>query len=159
MELTQDKLKAILKYNPEIGIFKWLKNNKVAGGRHNQGYENISIKKKRYLSHRLAWLYIYGYMPNFIDHINGNRKDNRIKNLRSVNRQENQRNMKLHKSNKSGFCGVCYNSNKNKWRAYIVINNKQKSLGVFKNKEEAIKARMEANILYGFHPNHGKKKI
>jgi len=89
--------------------------------------------------HRLIWFIHYGELPNFtIDHINGNRSDNRIVNLRDVTVQENNKNRKKKST------GVFFNKNRSKWQSYICSNNKTTYLGIFDKKEDAIKARLIA---------------
>jgi hypothetical protein len=105
-------------------------------------------------------LLTYGSWPeDQIDHINGNKKDNRLENLRAVSNRENLRNKKIYKNNTSGTIGVSFYKSKQGYQASIKINGKRKNLGVFKNKEEAIAARAAANIKYNFHENHGRKEI
>lgn len=104
----------------------------------------------------------YGDWPkNEIDHINKDKQDNRINNLRDVTTAENQRNRKLMVTNKSGACGV-HKLNKRYsalvWSAVIMVDKKQIYLGSFRTKEQAIKARKAAERKHGFHPNHGKKR-
>lgn len=109
------------------------------------------------MSHRLAWLYTYGHWPiDQIDHINGIRDDNRICNLREVNNQQNQMNAKKRFDNTSGKTGVCYFSRDNNWRSTIVFKGKSHHLGYFETKEEAILAREEAEVRFGFSERHGK---
>ena len=131
-------------------------NNKNA-----QGYIAIVVNKKTYLAHRLAWIFTHGSIPieMEIDHINGIRDDNRIDNLRLVSSSENSRNMAIGKKNKSGVIGVSFYKSRNKWRATIMSNNKQKHLGYFGNKDDAISARKDAEIKYNYHKNHGRNKI
>lgn len=150
--LTQERLKELLHYDPDTGVFTWIKKSKkstvigsVAGSKHNQGYLATSIDWKRYLLHRLAWLYVYAEFPTgLIDHINRNRSDNRISNLRVVSRSENQQNHNLFKTNKSGVAGVSWTQKDNRWRARIWLNGKTKNLGHFKTFEEAVLARKQA---------------
>ncbi len=131
----------------------------IAGTIDKEGYRVIKIKNKLYKAHRLAWLFIYGRMPiGQIDHINHNRDDNRIENLRVVNNQENQKNRLINKNNKSGVNGVFWNKLSNKWQARIRVNSKAIHLGLFSTLDEAIEVREQANIKYGFHQNHGDTK-
>ena len=121
--MSQEKLKDILSYNKDTGLFYWrnppglkMKIGSVAGNTNKYGYTYIRYNKKLYASHRLAWLYMYGKNPlGVIDHINGKRSDNRIDNLRDVSQKINARNTKQpHKNNKSsGVLGVSWD--KNKW--------------------------------------------
>lgn len=153
--ITQEYLKSILHYNPETGIFTWkvnvarAKKDTIAGGFRNDGYHRIKINTKRYLSHRLAWLYVYGEFPNGnIDHINVNPSDNRISNLRIATASQNSINKKLSANNKSKFKGVHFVKSKNKWMARITINRKKIYLGIFKDIKDAALAYKEAAIKY-----------
>lgn len=91
-----------------------------------------------------------------IDHINGDTSDNRAVNLREVTNQDNHKNMKRHKGNKSGHTGVYWNTAVHKWQAYIAVDGKQKYLGIYDDVKDAAKVRKEAEIKYGFHKNHGR---
>lgn len=162
--ITLEYLKSILDYNPDTGIFIWKVNGNnqfvkiggVAGHMRKNGYIVIRINKKNYRGHRLAWMYIYGEFPSEqIDHINHNRADNRISNLRLASNQENQRNASKRKDNTSGICGISWAKRQNKWRADIKVNQKQINLGYFADINQAIEARKNANIKYLFHENHG----
>ena len=162
-KLTQNGLKELLSYDPETGIFKWkvnrgrLMKDSVAGSKMNIGYFQIKINYRKYLSHRLAFLYVYGRFPKGqIDHINGVRDDNRIENLRDVTRTVNNQNTKRTKNNTSGFTGVYWHKAGNKWVSRINVNKKNVHLGSFSCIGEAIMARKKANIEYGFHENHGR---
>lgn len=99
---------------------------------------------------------VHGVWPDFIDHINGDKADNRITNLRSIVKQENHRNMKRFSSSSTGVTGVTRHHQTNKWRAYITVNQKQLSLGCFERIDDAIAARKAAEAAHGFHPNHGR---
>jgi len=127
-----------------------------------EDYHRCTINGNSYKLHRLIWIYHNGPIPEGmqIDHINHDRQDNRIENLRLVeNSQENLRNMSMINSNSSGHMGVCYlngYTGRKSWHAYIYVNNKKIGLGKYITKEEAIKVRKEAEEKYGFHPNHGK---
>lgn len=154
--MNQEQLKSVLHYDAPTGVFRWRHGGKshagkrlpwaVAGTPHNFGYIVIGINRKRYLAHRLAWLYVYGEMPSkVIDHKNGNRDDNRIENLRDVSHQINCQNQRgVGSRNTSGYLGVSWRKDKNVWRASINVNGRMKSLGVYKTPEEAHKAFLAA---------------
>ena len=161
---TQDELKEILDYNPLTGIFTRLvaNNNSIKAGDVagclSHGYIQISINNKRYLAHRVAWMMVHDAWPKEqIDHINHDKSDNRIANLREVTHQENCRNTSLSKANNSGVTGVCWYKPTEKWRAYIVVNGEQINLGYFKDFFEAVCARKSAENKHNFHANHGNK--
>ena len=143
--MTQDELKELLDYAPETGIFRWkiyknqsAKIGDVAGTLCSNGYRHININRKRYLEHRLAWLYIHGEWPKKeIDHINGIKDDNRIENLREATRSENECNKTKRRDNTSGYKCIGWNKAAQKWCARIQIYNKRKHLGLFDSKEEA----------------------
>ena len=99
---------------------------------------------------------IYYEEPNYIDHINGIRNDNRPENLRSVSISENNKNVSKSTRNTSGVVEVYYYANIGKWRADIKYDNKYKHLGCFDKFEDAVLARKKAEIEYGFHENHGR---
>jgi len=151
-KLTQERLKELLHYEPETGIFYWKqiqgKNKKKVGdvaGTPLNGYITIGIGGTIYLSHRLAWLYIHGYFTeNQIDHINRNRADNRICNLREVSRSCNRRNSGNPKNNVSGVKGVCWHKQSNLWRSRITHQGKKYNLGLYVLFDEAVCARLAA---------------
>lgn len=159
--ITQKELKDRLNYEPASGIFTWLKSKRrgwvgrVAGTKCKNGYEQISIDNERYYSHRLAWLYVNGSWPKYeIDHIDRNPLNNRINNLREASRGCNQRNVGISKHNKTGVIGVCFDKDREQYRAYMQIDKKHKNLGYFDKMEDAIKARVKAeneNNFYNFH--------
>ena len=161
--ITQEELKKVLHYNKDSGVFVWIikpcKNisiNSVAGTLVN-GYIYIRLNKKRYAVHRLAWLYEYGVMPSkHLDHINRIKSDNRIANLRDVSHSENHKNMPKQSNNTSGVVGVKWDKSRNRWSAYIKVEQKNIFLGRYVEFSEAVNARKNAEILYGFHENHGK---
>lgn len=117
--------------------------SKPAGNLLKDGYRAIQIEGKRYKAHRLIWKYHYGKDPKeFIDHIDGNRSNNNMENLREATRQQNNFNKSTHKNNELGIKGV--RKDGNKYRALIMINGKSKYLGVFNTIEEARLVREEA---------------
>lgn len=165
--ITQIELKKILSYDKETGLFAWKSNPSpfsrvkiggIAGCYHKEGYIVIGINNKSYNAHRLAWLYTYGsFPPEQIDHINHNRSDNRLENLRSVTNQENAMNRSKHKLNKSGVTGVSWSKSYKRWIGNITIDGKRIYLGNFVSFSDAVDARKNAEVLYGFHENHGKE--
>ena len=109
------------------------------------------------MAHRLAWLYVHGVWPkDQIDHINHVKTDNRMVNLREVTRSENQKNRTLNVGSKSGVAGVRWRKQMGKWESNIRVNGKDLYLGCYASKEKAIARREMANILHGYHENHGR---
>jgi len=181
-ELTQDRLKELLQYNPDTGVFTWKRrdvkwftdghframtnckkwNTKNAGEKagfccSTWGYILISVLKKKYRAHHLVFLYQNGNLPKGqVDHINHDRSDNRWVNLREVTHRENSLNQTCRATNKSGFTGVSFNKKREKWYSSIMVSGKTINLGQFTSKDDAILARQNANKEYGFHNNHGR---
>ena len=160
--LTQERLKELFHYDPDTGVFvrkvqtcNRVRQNGKAGSLHSSGYLTIRIGSKNYYAHRLAWFYTYGEWPNQVDHINHNRADNRLCNLRSVTDAENRKNQTLRIDNKSGICGVAWDKHYKKWKAHIRANGKAKTLGYFDNLFDAVCIRKSAEVKLGFHKNHG----
>lgn len=121
------------------------------------GYHVGSIHNRRYKAHRVLWLMATGQWPiNQIDHINGDRADNRLANLRAVSNTDNARNKCRPATNTSGVVGVFWNKKCSKWRALIQANGQLKHLGLFDNFDDAVDARKIAEIELGYHPNHGR---
>ena len=150
-ELTQARLKDLLHYNPDTGIFIWiasLKNGVRIGsvaGTLDSGYIRIKIQGRLYLAHRLAWLYTYREWPkDQIDHINMFKNDNRISNLREATRSENFANRRTYANSVSGLKGASWKKSRGKWQADITINGKSKYLGLFTTKQEAHAAYCKA---------------
>jgi len=162
--ITLDILKKNLSYDKSTGLFTWLissngriKVGDIAGTLTKKGYIHIGLSGKIHKAHRLAWLYVYGEIPtNTIDHIDGNQLNNKIKNLRNVTHSQNLKNTKMYKHNTSGFCGVYWKEQNKKWLASINSEGSFKYLGLFDNLSDAVKARIEAEKIYGFHINHGR---
>ena len=166
-EITQERLKYLLSYDPETGEFTRLiggrgrRAGEIAGclKRDSGGkvYIYIQIDGRTYLAHRLAWLYTFGAWPeNQIDHLDQNSLNNRLINLRDVTNAENGKNQKMSNRNSSGFTGVYFHNKAQKWEAQIKVNFKRIYLGLFELKDDAITARKNAEVKYGFHPNHGR---
>ena len=156
MKLTVEQLKDTLDYDAGTGVFMWkirpskaVKAGDVAGCVEKRiGYITVGIGGRVYKAHRLAWLYVYGSWPKgLIDHINGNKADNRIDNLRDVLADGNSQNVrKPNRRNKSGFMGVIWFQNK--WRASMSVNGKSKWLGDYSTPEEAHQVYLEAKRKY-----------
>lgn len=161
-KLSQKLLKDALDYNPETGVFTRKKASgrakigDVAGRASVGGYLYVNVFGKTYLAHRLAWFYAHGLMPvGEIDHINHDKADNRMSNLREVPHSVNGRNASISQANTSGVTGVSWYQRDNNWQAQIWVRGKPIYLGRFDDIDDAIAARKAANEQYGFHSNHG----
>lgn len=174
--LSISVLREALDYNPETGQLIWKKrprehfatargmnifNNRDAGkpaGRvDTKGYPEIRIFGKTIRAHQIAWAFQTGYWPaNLIDHINGDRADNRWCNLREVSHAENVKNKALDSRNTSGVVGVCWDKQEGRWRAQIGVNRGVIKLGSYINFDDAVAARKAAEQRFGFHENHGR---
>ena len=147
--LTATRLREVLHYDENTGVFvRRTKNQPKIGTipkNPNHAYLNIGIDYKVYKAHRLAWLYVHGEWPKHqIDHINGDKLDNRIANLRVATTSQNKQNMRKARSDsKSGLIGASWHTKSNKWRAAIQIDGKKKHLGYFDTPEEAHQVFME----------------
>lgn len=176
-EITPAVLRELFIYDPETGALTWCDRarhffksqrdwlrwntryaNTPAFRLKPNGYHEGMIFRRQHKSHRVAWAIHYGEWPSsHLDHINGDRADNRICNLRIVTRSENCRNTKQRANNSSGVIGVAPSGSK--WRAYIRSDGKNIHLGVFGTIEEAAEARRKASEKYGYHPNHGRHGV
>lgn len=181
-KLTFVQVSQLLKYDPKSGKLFWLaRSPEMFGGGEDahikaarwngrfagkeafittnvSGYKTGTIFAKGYSAHRIAWLLVHGDWPNAeIDHINGDKSDNRIDNLRDVNDRENHLNQKRRGNNSSGVIGVRYFSPTKRWHAYISIDGKRIPLGNYRYFDSAVAARKAAEKVLGFHPNHGSR--
>ena len=169
-----DFVRKLFHYNSETGEFVWKQrdasmfsngkisaetkakrfNTRYAGKsatvNHSNGYKNVSVMGYSFIrAHRVAWAIFHGAWPtDDVDHINGDREDNRIANLRLATRSENLRNKRKFPKNKSGYVGVSFYKERGNWNAKIGVNGKYINLGYFSTKEEAAKARAEAEKKY-----------
>ena len=148
--LTKSELKRVLYYNPDTGVFlakvqtSRRQIGDVAGSLKQSGYRVISVNGHSHYAHRLAFLYMTGeFPPKEVDHINGDKGDNRWCNLRLANHAENIRNSGVRPNNKLGLKGV-YRSLNGRYRARIKTNGKTTHLGYFDTPEEAHEAYKEA---------------
>ena len=174
-------LRRLIDYDPNTGEMRW-KPRPVwmfAHGKHGRetlakvwndryagqaagspigfGYWGVSVFKSRFYAHRVAWTLVHGSAPSDqIDHINGNKRDNRIGNLRDVSQSENNKNQALQRRSKARSHGVRWHKRDRAWTAHIKTNGVQKHLGTFASEQAAIDARKAAERELGFHPNHGR---
>jgi len=173
--LSPALVREFLNYDAEKGTLTWKKRDRkhfksdVSFAAFNSRYSGLELSVsdktnqaylsgRSYLVHRVIWCHVYGEWPEknlVIDHINGDKKDNRIQNLRLVTPSENNKNSSRPKSNTSGVIGVYKKGSK--WVAQIQENYKTITVGSFDNFEDAIAARREAELKYGFHENHGRE--
>jgi hypothetical protein len=153
--LDAETMRRLLNYEPDTGIFCWriqpsrnVKAGAVAGSVKYLGYISIRVNGTDFMAHRLAWLYTHGVMPTHdIDHINGDKADNRIKNLRDVSRSVNLQNQtRLRRDNTSGYFGVSLRKNMKRWYAQIKVNRRKQYLGYFKTAEAAHAAYLAAKL-------------
>lgn len=165
----RDRILQLVTYDPLSGLFtykdcptqskRW--RSKCAGNPalaypHGGGYFWGYIDGQKVYAHRAAWKVMHGTDPLFIDHINGNRADNRIVNLRNVDRTGNARNCKRQRNNKSGMPGVHWYKPYGKWQVYISKNNKRVNLGYFWCIGEAMRIRKCAEKDLGYAGGHGR---
>ena len=177
----QSVLLQLLRYEPETGKLFWLprgpewfsdgkqassQNAAIFNGKYSgteaitafdaHGYRVGNILCRQHRAHRAIWAMSYGEWPNFIDHINGVRSDNRLENLRSVSKSENSQNMCRRSDNITGVTGVCWHAAAQKWVSSICAGGVSKHLGLFSEFSDAVDARKKAEEIMGFHKNHGR---
>ena len=141
-DIDSTTLREYLSYDPDTGLFTWIKQSScrakvgtIVGAGRRTGYIDVGLLGKVYKAHRLAWFYVYGVWPEFnIDHINGNRRDNRIANLRDVPQRTNIEN-EIHPRRGNPYLGV--SKKRNKWVAQIRAEGRSRNLGSFATPEEA----------------------
>lgn len=173
---SPEVLRQLLRYEPETGKLFWKErgqewfpagtkpsswNKRLAGKEaawaSDQGYKRITVCHVAVGAHRAAWAIHYGEWPaQPIDHIDGDRANNRISNLRVVPVAENNRNCARRKDNRSGIAGVYYSNTFNRWKAEVRLNGRKIALGTFSTREEAVSARQKANASLPFSERHGK---
>ena len=156
----KDSLSRII-YDPDTGDFTWVRcaNRRVSAGQkagclNYDGYVVISLGGVVYRAHRLAWHIVHGCWPSDqLDHINGNRADNRIANLREATAAQNHQNIAKRSDNKSGYPGVSYAPWASAWRAEIRVSGARRRIGYFSTPELAYAAYSKAKAeLHTFHP-------
>lgn len=175
--ITPEDLRKLVHYDPETGELQWRERSlewfksrrscKVWNKRYSwkpcfnvpgsDGYGHGRVMGNNLLGHRVAWAVHFGKWPDGqIDHINGDRIDNRLCNLRVVEPGANSRNRKRTVLNTSGVAGVHFNKKQQVWIATINHNGRPVHLGCFKHFPDAVSVRKEAEVKYDYHPNHGR---
>lgn len=169
-KLTQRDLVDAFDYDREAGKLYWKHRDgsspqwngkwagKEAGSVSSNGYLLARINGESHLVHRIIWFREYGAWPQEIDHVDQCRTNNRMDNLREVDRTINSQNHGIPSNNSSGHVGVHFFKRTSQWAAYIGVNGKRINLGYFSTADEAARARQDANERFGFHENHGRKK-
>ena len=174
---TPEHVRQLVSYDPETGRFVWLPRevgrdgslrsvntfNAIYAGRpaftidHGNGYLSSTFFQVKAHAHRVAWVWMMGEWPDGeIDHINGDRSDNRWANLRLVTKSQNMRNAKLRSNNRSGHHGIYWDRSKRRWAATIKGDGRTLHLGRFVQLNDAVAARKAAEAKLGYHPNHGR---
>jgi len=151
MILTADLLREVVYYDPATGVFTWRNRRRqmpagsLAGTPNPDGYWYIKIDGKRYPAHRLAWLYVYGEWPSgFLDHKDCNKENSCIENLRLASKSQNGANRRQCSHNTSGYKGVSWHRQNNKWSAGTRVNGIRHHLGYFDTPEAAHAAYVDA---------------
>lgn len=163
MEITQESLHELFDYRDGYLYWKVRPSNRVKVGDkactlRRDGYSHIMIKGVRYLNHRLIFLMHKGYLPDYLDHINGIRSDNHIENLRESSSSENSSNRCMRNDNTSGHKGVSWSNHHNKWRVQVNVHGKAVFRKCYEDLELAILVAEEARLKYhGEFANHGNK--
>ncbi len=173
--LTQKDVLDVLFYNPVTGDLVWegrsrksfssyaaweewneMYAGKIATRPHPSGYSTINFFSSTYYAHRIIFLYMTGYFPDVVDHLDGDSYNNTWKNLRATTQSMNCKNRVMPSSNTSGYTGVNFNKGNNMWYASLGSSGKTHNLGRFSTKEEAIKALLDVRSAFGFTERHGK---
>ena len=159
-----ERVRELLRYCPTTGKLFWktYRNSQARAGQEaghiskQEGYRVIGLDRKLMQAHRIIWFIHYGQWPqNQIDHINHDRTDNRISNLREVSQIENLHNKSKCRNNSSGHTGV-YLTPEGKWKARICVRSKMLNLGTFADFSKAVSVRKAAEVQHNFHSNHGQ---
>lgn len=160
--ITQQRLHELFDYRDGHLYWKVARTRGVqpgdqAGSRNGCGYIAIGISGKKHLAHRLIFLWHYGFCPKYIDHIDRNRANNQISNLRAATSSENQANVVFNSRNTSGIMGVAWEKRKKRWKAQLRVKGKCMQLGLFLNIEDARLAYNSAKQKYfgAFAPIQG----
>jgi hypothetical protein len=151
--MTVDDIKRAFTYDPVVGGLFWKNNNRTMkkGGRagwEDSEYRRLKFMGRTFLEHRLVFLLHHGYLPEVIDHINCNSRDNRIENLRAASIAENVRNARKLQTTASGVKGVTLHAPTKKWKVRITVDSKQLYFGLFEDIELAELVVTEARLLH-----------
>ena len=160
MELNQEIVKELFEYKDGHLYWKVNRGPKKKGEpvscKTDKGYFRVGLFGKTYRVHRLIYLLHHGYLPNELDHIDGNRSNNRIENLREATKSQNQYNKGIQKNNTSGVKGVWFDKVAKKWSTQLFVKGKKFYFGYFDSLEEAKKVIETArNNLHKEFANHG----
>ncbi|ODB34396.1 hypothetical protein A9L43_26320 [Pseudomonas mosselii] len=162
MSITKSRLDELLSYDPESGDFTWKVNRGTAKAgsvirrKNRHGYLVTAIDGKNFMLHRLAFICMgHPEPPDCVDHINGERSDNRWSNLRLATYTQNNRNQRLHSTNTSGIPGVMWDQRK-RWRAFAYLDGRYLALGRYHTLLDAAAARKSFESRHDYHANHGK---
>lgn len=175
---SQEYLKQCFIYNPLTGLLYWrhrpishfpdertqkIWNTRFSGklaltSKSKNGYLHGSLDNKSVFAHRIIYKLYYGLEPKFILHENGNKTDNRIEKLSNGTKRDNALDRKIYSNNESGFPGISYREDMNKWYVQIGVGEGvNKYLGSYSDFDEAVRVRKNAELEFGYHENHGKR--
>lgn len=146
--MTPDQTTLQSIFDCKDGVLYWRKNGKKAGTPHHTGYTQVCVDGKLHNAHRLVFMIHHGWAPEVIDHVDGNRSNNKIENLRPATWSQNLQNMKLRPTNKSGCKNVSWSAAKRKWVVQLSIDGRQTNLGRFDDLEFADLVATEARNKY-----------
>ena len=162
---TQKELLEYLSYDADTGILTWIKKpskkivlNSRAGSQTETGYRTLYFKGKKYQEHHVIWCIVHGQFPTMqIDHIDQDRSNNAINNLREVSQSENSRNRARARRTRLGEVGIWWCRRRRKYVAEITLNRKKVYQKTFDDIDDAIRERKAKALELGFHENHGNK--
>lgn len=165
--LSADVVRLFFRYDPLTGVLRRYDQENPTGRLTTNGYRQVWFDGRRYMAHRLVWLYVHGEWPKMqLDHINQNRDDNRIENLREVTNKQNGENVRIHSHNITGRRGVSWRKSSQSWQADIKHHGKTIYLGTFDNIVDAVAARMRAERelfthapVYSSDSPHGRESL
>lgn len=151
--ITRERLKQLLQYNKDTGVFTSLVKNKTVGSLTDKGYVRLNLDKHLYMAHRIAWFYMTGEFPSVeIDHIDGDRSNNEWSNLRCATRKQNMENTALFCTSTSGHRGVTWYKRNGKWGATAFHNGKRHFAGLYASADEAAQAAKKLrDELFTYH--------